>query len=48
MALANRKPLDFYKKTKQGIYERINLLKSYFEASKSILKEGLQKFEKKM
>ena len=46
MALAKRKPLDFYKKTKQGINERINLLNSYFEASTSILKEGLQKFEK--
>lgn len=47
MALAEGKPLKFYKKTKQGINERINLLNSHFEASKSILKNGLQKFEKK-
>ena len=47
MALAGGKPLNFYKKTKEGINERMSLLNSYFEASKSILKDGLQKFEKK-
>ena len=31
----------------EGINERIILLNSHFEKSKSILKEGLQNFEKK-
>ena len=46
MAFANGNPLEYYKKKKEGIQERKDLLRSYFNETDALLNEASEKFDR--
>jgi predicted RNase H-like nuclease len=46
-ALADGKPMKYYKKTEEGIKERLRILKSYCKHPETPIDVGMQKFKRK-
>jgi predicted RNase H-like nuclease len=45
--LNNNKPMDYYKKTREGMRERLSILKSYSKSNFNPLDIGLKKYKRK-